>query len=221
MAADETSGNENERVNDPENDYPAADANNRTFLITASLLTGTLLLLSLFTVGYLLLDRAGGRAGEVAAIETQNADILATNDMITRTVQAMEADATSRAGELAVATDDAGATAAPEAEATSADAGATPAADETPVPDTVAPQDATATAALVEAATMAAATSESDPATATAVAEPSLEAPATDTAAPADETDPAAATATTRPSPARRRTRRPGRHGNRRSRPGG
>ena len=50
MAADEASGNENERANDAGNNYPPADANNRTFLITASLLTGTLLLLSLFTV---------------------------------------------------------------------------------------------------------------------------------------------------------------------------
>ena len=81
MAADETSGNENERANDAGNNYPPADANNRTFLITASLLTGTLLLLSLFTVGYLLFDRAGSRTGEIAAIETQNAQILATNDM--------------------------------------------------------------------------------------------------------------------------------------------
>ena len=61
MAADETSGTENERVNDAGNNSPPADANNRTFLIAASLLTGTLLLLSLFTVGYLLSDRAGGR----------------------------------------------------------------------------------------------------------------------------------------------------------------
>ena len=33
MAADETSGNENERANDAGNNYPPADANNRTFLI--------------------------------------------------------------------------------------------------------------------------------------------------------------------------------------------
>ena len=65
-----------------------ADANNRTFLILASLLTGTLLLLSLFTVGYLLLNPAGGQSQQIAAIETQNAVILATNEMVTVTVAA-------------------------------------------------------------------------------------------------------------------------------------
>ena len=176
MAADEARVNEDQPVNgdaggnDPGAGNAPVDANNRTFLITASLLTGTLLLLSLFTVGYLLLDRAGGRTAEIAAIETQNADILATNDMITRTVQAMEANATSRAGEITAATD-AGETAAPEGEATGDAAAATP---------------------EPEAAATDAEATEADPAVAEATAvalaaDPTLAAEATTTAAEAGE----------------------------------
>ena len=48
---------------------PTEDANNRTFLILASLLTGTLLLISLVAVGFLLMNRSSERAQAVAAIE--------------------------------------------------------------------------------------------------------------------------------------------------------
>jgi len=95
MSADDSVVNNNE-VDNTNPGAPVEDGS-RGFLVLAALLTGTLLLLSLFAVGYLLLGRADGRAAEVAAIETQNAVILATNAAVTETIAAMNSEATSRA----------------------------------------------------------------------------------------------------------------------------
>lgn len=92
MSADEfiVDGDENENNNETNGNGQPEDANNRTFLILASLLTGTLLLFSLCSVGFLLMNRAADRSEAVAAIETQNAVILATNAAVTRTIEAQE-----------------------------------------------------------------------------------------------------------------------------------
>ena len=74
---------------------PTEDANNRTFLILASLLTGTLLLISLVAVGFLLMNRSSERAQAVAAIEAQNVIILATNAAVTMTIEACQVNATA------------------------------------------------------------------------------------------------------------------------------
>ena len=95
-------------VNGDENDYrangapPVEDANNRTFLILASLLTGTLLLLSLVSVGFLLMNRAGDNAAQITAIETQNAVILATNAAVTMTIESQELAALAAEEQAAV-----------------------------------------------------------------------------------------------------------------------
>ena len=66
MGADEVIVNNGQNGNDAADYAPPEDANNRSFLILASLLTGTLLLLSLFTVGYLLLGRTAGPSPQIA-----------------------------------------------------------------------------------------------------------------------------------------------------------
>ena len=85
-AEDEFIVNGDENGNGVNGTPPAENANNRTFLILASLLTGTLLLLSLVSVGFLLMNRAGDNAEQITAIETQNAVILATNAAVTMTL---------------------------------------------------------------------------------------------------------------------------------------
>ena len=87
---DEFIVNDDENGNGANGSPPAEDANNRNFLVTASLLTGTLLLLSLVSVGFLLMNRSGDRTEAVTAIETQNAVILATNAAVTITIEAQE-----------------------------------------------------------------------------------------------------------------------------------
>lgn len=103
MNPDEFIFDEDTDVNNGNNFPPAEDAHKRTFLILASLLTGTLLLLSLGNLGLLLTGRTSEYARQVAAIETQNAVILATNAAVTRTVEVMEMErlATAEAGSLA------------------------------------------------------------------------------------------------------------------------
>ncbi|HRO91975.1 MAG TPA: hypothetical protein PLC06_15860, partial [Promineifilum sp.] len=112
------------------------DANNRTFLILASLLTGTLLLISLVAVGFILMNRSSERAQTVAAIETQNAVILATNAAVTMTIEAAQVNAA--APEQAIAESDIAPTdiavkggISPEDATATADALATIAADPT------------------------------------------------------------------------------------------
>ena len=115
---------------------PTEDANNRTFLILASLLTGTLLLISLVAVGFLLMNRSSERAQAVAAIEAQNVIILATNAAVTMTIEASQANATApeqaaaENGDIPIDTIVKGGIAPEDATAT-ADAVATIAADPT------------------------------------------------------------------------------------------
>ena len=148
MSADEYTVNDDERGNVVET-QPVEDAHNRTFLVLASLLTGMLLLLSLCTVGFLLMNRVGNRSQQVAAIETQNAVILATNADVTRTIEASQMttppseatdDLPDATVEATVQAPEAGGGDTATGEDTPTDAGST--ADDTPVGEA----DATATA---------------------------------------------------------------------------
>jgi len=103
MNPDEFIVDDDADVNGVNGSQPAADHTNRNFLVLASLLTGTLLLLSLGTLGFLLTGQTSERTRQVAAIETQNAVILATNAAVTQTVEvmAMERLATAEAAGVA------------------------------------------------------------------------------------------------------------------------
>lgn len=89
MSPDEYTAAESSEV-DVGGSRPHDSANNRTFLVLSSLLTGILLLLSLGTLGFLVNGKTVEYNRQVAVIETQNAVIMATNVAVTQTIEAMD-----------------------------------------------------------------------------------------------------------------------------------
>ena len=179
---DEFIVNDDENGNGANGSPPAEDANNRTFLVTASLLTGTLLLLSLVSVGFLLMNRSGDRTEAVAAIETQNAVILATNAAVTITIEAQELAALATQDQASIE-------GAPQEEATP---------DDSRLVGGISPEDATATtealATIAADPTLAAAATVA--AEQTIAADPTLVAAVTEAAGGATPALPADPTAT-------------------------